>query len=79
MLSAPSGPFRALLEKEESIYTDIFRYHLGLPQSYYRHELLKIPRKTDTSVPAGAFRKKFALVSESPVSEDEYIPSEDSD
>ena len=59
--------------------TDIFRYHLGLPQSYYRHELLKIPKKTDTSVPEGAFRKKFSLVSESPVSEDEYIPSEDSE
>ena len=59
--------------------TDIFRYHLGLPQSYYRHELLKIPRKTDASVPEGVFQKKFSLISESPVSEDEYIPSEDSD
>ena len=56
----------------------IFRYHLGLHQSYYRHELLKIPRETDTAVPAGAFRKKFALTA-SPVSEDEYIPGEDSD
>ena len=59
--------------------TDIFRYHLGLHQSYYRHELLKIPRETDAAVPAGAFRKKFALTAESPVSEDEYIPGEDSD
>ena len=59
--------------------TDIFRYHLGLPQSYYRHELLKIPKETDASVPGGVFRKKFSLVSESPLSEDEYMPSEDSD
>jgi len=59
--------------------TEIFRYHVGLHQSYYRHELLKIPRKTDASVPGGAFRKKFSLTAESAVSEDEYIPSEDSE
>jgi len=58
---------------------EIFRYHVGLYQSYYRHELLKIPKKTDSQIPPGAFQKKFSLKAEDPVEEAEYIPSSDSD
>ena len=31
----------------------VFTYNLGLEQEYYRHELLKIPRRVDKEVPEG--------------------------
>ena len=31
----------------------VFRYDVGLDMTFYRHELLKIPRTVDRSVPTG--------------------------
>ena len=31
----------------------VFMYNVGLEQEYYRHELLRIPKKVDTDVPQG--------------------------
>ena len=41
----------------------VFKYSIGLTQTYYRHELLLIPKKTDVQVPI-AVRKDFHLLAE---------------
>tara|TARA_B110000196_G_C21138312_1_gene662421 strand:+ start:210 stop:1625 length:1416 start_codon:yes stop_codon:yes gene_type:complete len=44
----------------------VFKYSVGLPNTYYRHELLHIPKKTDTNVPNVNVRN-FKLIAESPL------------
>ena len=54
-----------------------FRYYVGLHQSYYRHELLWVPKDTDTQVLHGLVGKKSSLIGEAGTewSEDEdYEP-----
>ena len=46
----------------------VYKYSIGASQTYFRHELLKIPKKVDTEV------KRFPH-SEKLVVEDNYEPS----
>ena len=41
-----------------------FRYYVGLHQSYYRHELLWVPKETDTEVLHGLVGNKSSLIGE---------------
>ena len=41
----------------------VYKYSIGEPQTYYRHELLHIPKKTDDTLPI-AVRKDFRLIAE---------------
>ena len=53
---------------------DHFRYYLeGSPGFFYRHELLKIPRKIDHEVPRGTVVHRQDVIGE------EYDPAEDSE
>ena len=45
----------------------VFKYSVGLPNTYYRHELLHIPKETDTNVPRVRNIRKFNLIAESPL------------
>ncbi len=49
----------------------MFRYDIGLPTTYYRHELLKIPKKIDAKVPDGLVRYKEVSVGS------EYVPGDE--
>ena len=49
----------------------MFRYDIGLPTTYYRHELLKIPKQIDPDVPQGLVRPKEVSVGS------EYVPGGD--
>ena len=53
-----------------------FRYFVGSNQSYYRHELLWVPRETDTEVIDGLVGSKSALIEEAGTewSDEEYNP-----
>ena len=48
----------------------VFRYFIGSHMSYFRHELLKIPRVVDTVISHDAFSKNFSLVAEKPMDSD---------
>ena len=45
----------------------VFKYSIGAQQTYYRHELLKIPRLTDRTVPEVRGLRDFRLIAESPL------------
>jgi len=45
----------------------VYKYSVGLPNTYYRHELLHIPKETDTNVPRVGNIRKFNLIAESPL------------
>ena len=45
----------------------VYKYSIGQAQTYYRHELLKIPRKTDSDVPEVVGLRDFHLIAESPI------------
>ena len=45
----------------------VFKYSLGEPQTYYRHELLLIPKVTDRAVPDVPGLRDFRLIAESPL------------
>ena len=45
----------------------VYKYSIGQAQTYYRHELLKIPRKTDSHVPEVPGLRDFHLIAESPI------------
>ena len=51
------------------------RYFLGgEPESYFRHELLWVPRNTDTTIVEGYIVHQEKLIAEDPLSEDEWTP-----
>ena len=56
-----------------------FRYFVGSNQSYYRHELLWVPRETDTEVIQGLVGSKSSLIEEAGTewSDEEYNPESD--
>ena len=57
----------------------VFRYFVGLHQSYYRHELLKIPRVVDKQVPNQFVKHKQNIIPEENYSDyEEEYPSDDS-
>jgi hypothetical protein len=43
---------------------DAFRYFVGAHQSYFRHELMVVPRKTDRDVPAQYVRHKQNIITD---------------
>ena len=43
---------------------EMFRYFVGLHQSYYRHEILWIPKVVDTEVPAVSLNKSALVAPE---------------
>ena len=58
-----------------------FRYFLWkMPESYFRHELLWVPRNTDTSIVEGFVVHEEKLIAEDPLSDfdPEEWPSDDS-
>ena len=55
-----------------------FRYYVGSSQSYYRHELLVVPRITDSQVPQGYIRHQQNIIAEDEEWEDEGFDSDDS-
>ena len=57
---------------------DVFRYFVGESQSYYRHELLVVPRITDSQVPQGYIRHQQNIIAEDEEWEDEGFDSDDS-
>ena len=57
----------------------VFRYFVGLHQSYYRHELLRVPKNLDKEVPSHYLTHKQKVIAEEEYSEeDDYYPSDDS-
>lgn len=56
-----------------------FRYFVGSHQSYYRHELLWVPKETDTVVIKGLVGEKSSLIAEAGTewSEEEWNPDSD--
>ena len=56
-----------------------FRYFVGSNQSYYRHELLWVPKETDTEVIAGLVGQKSSLIEEAGTewSDEDYNPDSD--
>ena len=56
-----------------------FRYFVGSNQSYYRHELLWVPKETDTEVIRGLVGQKSSLVEEAGTewSDEDYDPDSD--
>ena len=66
---------RTTLQKNKGV----FRYFVGLHQSYYRHELLKVPRVTDKEVPTKYVTHKQNIIAEEDYSDySEEYPSDDS-
>ena len=61
----------------------VFKYHLGTYQSYYRHELLKIPKRTDVEVYDMEYDKREVIEGDyNPESDEGWEPEgegEDSD
>ena len=54
-----------------------YRYFLeGEPESYFRHELLWVPRETDTSIVDGLVDHKEKLIAEDPLSGEEWSPDD---
>ena len=45
----------------------VYKYSVGAEQTYYRHELLKIPRVVDKSIPRVSGLRDFRLIAESPL------------
>ena len=45
----------------------VFKYSVGKSQTYYRHELLKIPKRTDSVVPRVRGLRDLHLIAESPI------------
>ena len=43
---------------------NVHRYFIGLSQSYFRHELLVVPKVTDKAVPSGYIRHKQNVITE---------------
>ena len=58
----------------------VFTYHVGLGQEYYRHELLRIPKKVDRGVPQGYVHHEQQVVVPEEEDWDQFDdpPSEDS-
>ena len=56
-----------------------FRYFVGSNQSYYRHELLWVPRETDTEVIQGLVGARSSLIEEAGTewSDEDYNPDSD--
>ena len=56
-----------------------FRYFVGSNQSYYRHELLWVPKETDTEVIGGLVGQKSSLIEEAGTewSDEDYNPDSD--
>ena len=56
-----------------------FRYFVGKSQSYYRHELLWVPKVTDTTVVQGLVGNRSSLIEEAGTewSDEEYDPEDD--
>jgi hypothetical protein len=56
-----------------------FRYFVGSNQSYYRHELLWVPKETDTEVVQGLVGNQSSLIEEAGTewSDEEYNPESD--
>ena len=67
---------RVAMRRNPGVYT----YNIGTGQNYYRHELLKIPRKTDRDVPQGYIDHPQHMVvpEDEDWGEQDDIPSEDS-
>ena len=55
-----------------------FRYHLGLPDSYYRHELQKV-REVDKDVPNDYVRYKEVVIGGYDPKDDEEWEHSDAD
>ena len=55
------------------------RKRVGSNQSYYRHELLWVPKETDTEVIAGLVGQKSSLIEEAGTewSDEDYNPDSD--
>ena len=54
-----------------------YRYFLkGEQESYFRHELLWVPRETDTSIVDGLVDHKEKLIAEDPLSGEEWSPDD---
>ena len=51
---------------------DVFRYFVGSHQSYYRHELLVIPKQTDKDVPDKYIRHKQEIITVNDWSDQEW-------
>ena len=45
----------------------VYKYSVGAEQTYYRHELLKIPRVVDSAIPRVSGLRDFRLIAESPL------------
>ena len=54
-----------------------FRYHIGVNKTYYRHELLKVPRIVDTATVDLVSHRQIYVAPEEAWSDEEYNPDSD--
>ena len=54
-----------------------FRYHIGVNKTYYRHELLKVPKIVDTATVDLVSHRQIYVAPEEAWSDEEYNPDSD--
>ena len=71
--------YTVLKRRATSRNPGVYQYYVGREQVYYRHELLRIPKKVDKDVPQGYVRhEQHVVIPEEDEWDSDDIPSEDS-